>query len=102
MHAWGGRLGGTRGVYLICVFIYVRACTQVIAACSTEAGAASYDTSKGGITAVKMDMSDEAEVKAVAAQLARAHPEGLYCLVNNNNNTGEIGKGIRQSIGHVC
>ena len=63
----------------------------MIAACNTAAGAASY---KGGaiagdITAVKMDMSDEAEVKAVAAQLARAHPDGLYCLVNNNNNTGE-------------
>lgn len=61
----------------------------MIATCSTEAGAASYND-KSGITAVKMDMVDEAEVKAVAAQLARAHPEGLYCLVNNNNNTGEI------------
>lgn len=65
---------------------------QVIAACSTEAGLGVYTTatsssSSNNITPVKMDMSSETNVQALAETLTIQHPEGLYALVNNNNNT---------------
>jgi hypothetical protein len=64
---------------------------QVIAACSTEAGLQVYKTtansSSSNITPVKMDMSNEADIQSLADKLAIQHPEGLYALVNNNNNT---------------
>jgi len=64
---------------------------QVIAACSTEAGLDVYkataNSTSSNITPVKMDMSSETDIQAVAERLAIQHPEGLYALVNNNNNT---------------
>jgi len=64
---------------------------QVIAACSTEAGLDVYkataNSTSSNITPVKMDMSSETDIQAVAEKLVIQHPEGLYALVNNNNNT---------------
>lgn len=63
----------------------------MIAVCSTEAGLDVYkataNRSSSNITAVKMDMSNEADIQSLAEKLAIQHPEGLYALVNNNNNT---------------
>ena len=41
----------------------------------------------GNVKAFKMDLGDEAEVKAAAARLKGELPGGLYGLVLNNNNT---------------
>lgn len=69
---------------------------KVIAACSTDAGLSVYRTaannscsssSSTNITPVKVNMSSETDIQALAEKLAYQHPEGLYALVNNNNNT---------------
>lgn len=61
----------------------------MLAACQTEAAVETYSSGvdSENIKAFKMDLSDEAEVKAVAARLKGELPEGLYALVLNNNNT---------------
>lgn len=48
---------------------------------------ATANSSSSNITPVKMDMSSETDIQALAEKLAIQHPEGLYALVNNNNNT---------------
>lgn len=53
-----------------------------------------------------MDISDEKEIDALAARVTREHPEGLYALVNNNNNTskfmwGEKGAAAGYNYGHA-
>ncbi len=64
----------------------------MLAACQTEAAAGTY-AGVANVKAFKMDLSDEEEVKAVAARLRRELAEGLYALVCNNNNTGACGCG---------
>ena len=49
--------------------------------------ATANSTSGSNITSVKLDMSSETDIQAVAEKVAIEHPEGLYALVNNNNNT---------------
>lgn len=59
----------------------------MIAACNTAAGVAVYSDTKN-VQAVRLDMSSETEVQALADRLgAQLGPDGLYALVNNNNNT---------------
>lgn len=62
----------------------------MLAACQTEAAVETFSSGVGSenIKAFKMDLLDEAEVKAVAARLKAELPGGaLYAVVLNNNNT---------------
>jgi len=64
--------------------------SQVIAACSTDTGVKSYREPANGsmnIDPIKLDLSNDDEIQACAELLAAQYPEGLYALVNNNNNT---------------
>lgn len=64
--------------------------SQVIAACSTDAGVKNYKELANGsmnIDPIKLDLSNDDEIQTCAELLAAQYPEGLYALVNNNNNT---------------
>ena len=67
---------------------------KVYACCLTEAGMASLKEKcqgKGELVTLKLDVSKEEEIKAVAQRVQQECPNGVYALVNN---AGRRGSGL--------